>query len=135
MSKFFAGKICAFSINLNGAFLDITLFFAAFCPFLTLGCVVMETKACAICIKMKGYKLVSKPENEKFLYFYSYILSLFSPFSALCSHQMYNPIKHIQGKTQTSALKLGIPTLFFLSAFHRFQPPVASPNARSDFCM
>lgn len=112
MSKFFSGQICAFSTNLNEIFLDITLFFAVFCPFLTLGYVVMETRACAICIKMKGYKLVSKRENEKILYFYSYFL-LFNPYyTVLYSYIMYNSINCIQCDFRKSAQKAGFPLRF-----------------------
>lgn len=102
-----------FCTNVNRLFLNIILVFPLFPPFLTSCFSVMETKSCAICIKMRGYKKVSKPKNEIFLHIYSKLLGFFQDYSKRFVLFLYIPIGLIHRRGKKASVGAGFRTVCF----------------------
>lgn len=72
MSKNFSVWFCIVLLNLNDSFLNITFLKTAKFRFFAVFCSIMETGACAKCIKNGKGTASCRPQNEKFLYVYPF---------------------------------------------------------------
>lgn len=126
---------CTLLLNLNGPFLNIilrkTCFFQDFPVFPE----IMETAACAKCIKTGRGMVTKTPKNEKFLYIYLFSLWKIPGFSGFSVNQVYKSKKSIHCQPPEKRRNRGLFSISFGANGQILSSCAGNPNARSIFCM